>query len=134
MKKSVNYKKMPYFQTQVVKVEKVEKDYFCKVDKGDWCGKCPRRPIYRKGNWVNGENLDKIKFPCLCSYSDMRGEHYGMIITNYIEEEDFYDLIDINKQDSHIKCAFSYKSLKELIEEHDIHILNGKVIIFEEEE
>jgi len=28
-----------------------------------------------KGNYVNGENLDKIKFPCFCSYSnnDERG-------------------------------------------------------------
>ena len=118
MKKSVDYKKLPYFETKVVKVkQEKEIDYFCKVDKGDWCGKCPRRPIYKKGNWVNGENLDKIKFPVLCSYKYFGKTRYAILSkgaevlkspTKYP-----YSLIDIEGQD-YISESFEEYDLEEI--------------------
>ena len=69
VKKSID--KLPYFETKVVKVKKEKKECI-----GEICIRGKRRPLYEKdhyiyfegkdkskGNWVNGENLDKIKFP-----------------------------------------------------------------------
>jgi len=53
--KKIDYRKLPYLETKVVKVEK-EWD-------ADHCPTCGQRIEEPKGNWVNGENLDKIKFP-----------------------------------------------------------------------
>ena len=130
MNKEIDLKKMKYFELKVVKVKKCgEIDYFCKIDKGDWCGKCPRRPIYKKGNWVNGENIDKIKFPVPCSYS--KDNKKGLLSANL----GYYYIVDIekqekNKNDAHLKKGCD---LGNFIRENNIHILKGKIIIFEEE-
>ena len=64
----------PYFETKVVKVKKENKgcdvEFICPICNEMLSHNNKKEP---KGNWVNGENLDKIKFPCFCSYSDGEG-------------------------------------------------------------
>jgi len=85
-----------------------------------------------KGNWVNNENLDKIKFPCFCSYCN----GYGLITRTKANEyynTVFYTLHGINKQHSSFCSVRSYTNFRDLITVWDIHILKGKIILFEEE-
>ena len=131
--------KLPYFETKVVKVKKAEK-------KKLYCPVCNSELEREKplGNWVNGENIDKIKFPVPCRYTEF-GEnefHYG-ILSNEISRENDKDLFSViridgqaNKKSKDYQWSLRYtnKSLKELIDIYDIHILKGKILIFEEEE
>ena len=150
MKKKVDYKKLPYFETQVVKVRKEacnHENLKCYYSQQDGyityqCCKCKalikiKNEQHPKGNWVNGENLDKIKFPCFCSYKyrqDMEGiQGYGIITKTCTIQQDLYTLHGIDYQKSGISSMSSYGELKPLIKRYDIHILKGKVIIFEEE-
>ena len=91
-----------------------------------------------KGNFVNGENLDKIKFPCFCSYkqplTDLN-EHLGII--EYIAiygEKARYVLINIEGQRKNCKLIPIFEDLKSLIQSYEIKILKGKIIIFKEEQ
>ena len=151
MKKSVDYNKLPYFETKVVKVrkdKKCEHEYAPDMHAYMYNGtiKCPvcgrklnsewlrNRMIedikkQPKGNWVNGENLDKIKFPVPCSYVEDEVKHIGML-NKYV---DVYRLYHIEKQ-SKDNFVDDCTSLKNLINSYDIHILKGKILIFEEEE
>ena len=134
----------PYFEMEVVKVKK-KKDEL--IGSGVRIGEKLYRPykttknrIYleelQKGNWVNGENLDEIKFPCFCTHKDVSNGYsgYGMLISgidgSYDKE---YELIDIGKQRNELTSVSSNKSLQELIEAWDVHIIKGKIIIYEEE-
>ena len=138
-----------YFETQIVKVkkERPKHKYFTtqKMDGklyGFYYNKKYKMDIHieeikkkSKGNWVNGENLDKIKFPCFCSYKSqrypMKGKRFaGMIFQN----ENYYYLFDVHDQyQEKVIAKHWYRELKYMIREHDIHILKGKIIIFEEE-
>lgn len=131
----------PYFEMKVVKVEK-EKEYV-----GEICIRGERKPLYiennriyfegkekpkRKGNWVNGENLDKIKFPCFCKWSN--NGWVGMIIKDWKECDAVYTLVRVDEQTNRNHTYGCFRSLEKLIKDYDIHILKGKIIIFEEEE
>ena len=123
----------PYFETKVVKVNKVEKEWT-----PDCCPCCGAKREAEKplGNWVNGENLDKIKFPCFCSYEINNVVYgYGEIIISFKKNDQIYELINIDGQtlQGTNKVAF-FNCLRELIEEFNIHILKGKIILFEEED
>ena len=120
--KKVN--KIPYFELKVVKVKKVEKEWT-----PDYCPCCGQKKVEKK--WVNGENLDKIKFPVPCSYigSEDKKKHIGML-NCYVN---WYRLYNIEKQ-SKDNFVDDCTSLKNLINSYDIHILKGKILIFEEEE
>ena len=123
----------PYLETKVVKVKKEEKEWT-----PDCCPCCGAKREAEKplGNWVNGENLDKIKFPCFCTHKDKSSGYsgYGMLISGIDGSSDKeYVLVDIGKQREQLTTVSSNKSLKELIEIWDIHILKGKIILFEEE-
>ena len=109
---------------------RINDEVYCYDDKEIW-------RIYKiiepkKDNWVNGENLDKIKFPCFCSYSDNR---HGLITKTYIGEdkETIYTLHGIENQYFSLSSIKSYDSLEKLIKAFGIHILKGKIIIYEEE-
>ena len=86
---------------------------------------------------VNGENLDKIKFPCFCSYKQPMtdfNKHLGII--EYIAiygEKARYILLNIEGQRKSCKLVPIFEDLKSLIEAYEVHILKGKIIIFEEE-
>ena len=144
----------PYFETEVVKVKKEKcphneltlvQDMPYRVYRCTKCGYYFYPPhrfrenkllIDRKqneGNWINGENLDKIKFPCFCSYELNDTKWWGKINKSWEMGLGFtYYLFNINKQD---KCNMVSKnaSLRELIKYFGIHIRKGKIIIFEEE-
>ena len=130
------FKKLPYLDVEVVKVEaKKEEKHYCKM-----CG-AEIEMEKQLGNWVNGENLDKIKFPCYCSWKAEDMIFYGEINTNYNEhkQELEYELSDITKQvnrdmmGSRYSIRYSSFSLKKLFENRDIHILKAKLTLFEEE-
>ncbi len=148
--KEVKKMSRPYFETKVVKVKKVEKGKekcihvgmaYAENKTGDTieCMNCGEYFVLEgkeqpKGNWVNGENLDKIKFPCFCSYG---GSQYGMITktkANEAFDNEFYTLHGIKKQYSSFSSIRSYYNFVDLIRVWDIHILKGKIIIFEGEE
>ena len=150
----------PYLETKVVKVKKPEVTIADRNDK-NWKyvsdkdlvgliniahGKLRKREISRrgKGNWVNEENLDKIKFPVPCSYihNTSGKKHLGMVSKGYNSksDEDVYSIICIDKQvngkdDGQLfSRIYTNDSLKNLIEYHNVHIKKGKIIIFEENE
>ncbi|MCK4320977.1 hypothetical protein KAX08_00440 [candidate division WOR-3 bacterium] len=119
----------PYLEVKVVKVRKEEKQNYC-----FWCGGKieMEKP---KGNWVNGENLDKIEFPFFCSFGK-RSQYYGMVINtlmDYIECETAYLLFSIDRQNKNITSIDRDHSLENLINVHNIKILKAKIILFEEE-
>ena len=127
----------PYFETKVVKVKKKKtysnhiiidgKKYILYEDKKENV-----YPHKKKGNWVNNENLEKIKFPCFCSYRSHSGKkHYAQLIKNKDNGKYKYELLRIS-QDNGESIFLSSGSLRKLIRKWDIHILKGKIIIFEE--
>ena len=132
--KEIDYKKLPYLDMKVAKVKK--KKYL-----SIYCDDCGKHIKYnfpyhfcvkRNGNWVNGENLEKIKFPCLCNYGK---NCYGLITKTRIDvDHTLFTLHEINKQRSSYSSVKSYPDLKALIENWNIHILKGKLIIYESEE
>ncbi len=120
----------PYFEIKVAKVGKPKpKLFMCKS-----CGTIlpAEKP---KGNWVNGENLDKIKFPCFCSYIFGGHKRFGEIDKNWddIAYNFTYRVSDRTQQTKGLSVAFSYSSLEKMFIRHKIKILKGKIIIFEEE-
>ena len=138
--KKVN--KIPYFELKVVKVKKEKEDGILSILKRGNCdwkdnGKELTLTIHKgkpKGNWVNGENLDKIKFPCFCSYRSHTGKkHYAQINKNRNSGIDAYEMSRLFQDDCE-SIFLSSNLLKKLIRKWDIHILKGKIIIFEEEE
>ena len=98
VKKEIDLKKIPYFEVKVVKVKGKKKEI--RSVKCSICGNtyapCTCATVTKhKGNWVNGENLDKIKFPVPCSWNIPLDKdiNYGLLIkiTN-----DLYTLYNIN--------------------------------------
>jgi len=136
----VNLQDRPYLEVEVVKAKKEKKK---EEHIGEICIRGKRQPLYLKenriyykgtidkGNWVNDENLDKIKFPCFCRWND--NGWVGMLIKDWKDDEAIYTLVRVDKQTNKNHTYGSFKDLKEFIEKYDIHILKGKIIIFEEE-
>uniref|UniRef100_A0A6M3KBX7 Uncharacterized protein n=1 Tax=viral metagenome TaxID=1070528 RepID=A0A6M3KBX7_9ZZZZ len=142
--KKVN--KIPYFETKVVRVKggKGHKHFFEPAHNGEIkclnCGKVftlhdlikAKQP---KGNWVNGENLDKIKFPCFCSYKVAENvRHYGQLNKGFLQGKYYYFITDESQQYDDSNCEQFYSNLKDLIIDFNVHIKRGKIIIFEEGE
>ena len=134
-KKEVKGMSRPYLEIKVVPVKKEEKEkHYCKM-----CGSEieMEKP---NGNWVNGENLDKIKFPAFCSFIEDGARKYGEINVTYNGHimKDEYLLSDITEQSYKEKAGHTFSvryssfSLKDLIKCQDIHILKAKIILFEE--
>ena len=81
-----------------------------------------------------------MRFPCFCSFNLDGRKCYGEINRNYNEhkEEPEYELSDITEQAYNEKrghtfsVSYSSFSLKGLIKLHDIHILKGRIVLFEE--
>ena len=145
--------KLPYFELKVVKVKKAvchhnEVTFKNGIFRCNHCGQTLRIKRYDKnkrwgfiknelqpnGNWVNGENIDAIKFPVPCSY----GNHGKLgILLNGVDDfgKDIFELHGINNQISKYNCTRinHQRDLKSLIKDNNIHILKGKIIIFEEE-
>ena len=123
--------KIPYFELKVVKVKKQLKDSATIFNQCPICKEIHKCNFKKesKGNYVNGENLDKIKFPCFCSYN---GKYRGMI---FVEKDNSYGLINIDKQREKWNIEDNgWCNLANMINSYDIHILKGKIILFEERE
>ena len=128
----MNLQDRPYLEVEVVKVKKVKKEWT-----PDCCPCCGKK----SDNVVSGENLDKIKFPCFCSYKEQDGEQtYGELNKTYNEEKEIttYLLSDITCQVGYkddFKHSIQYEDdlLERLLRNRKVHILKGKIIIFEEE-
>lgn len=122
----------PYFETKVVKVKKKKKKWT--PDCCPCCGTKREAEKPLKGNWVNGENLDKIKFPCFCSYFDS-GERYGEIDIVFFNGNKSFRLRELRQLqiEKVVYCVYHRHTLNSLIRDYDIHILKGKIIIYEEE-
>ena len=130
----------PYFELKVVKVKKKKtysnhimidgKKYILYEDKKENV-----YPHKEKGNWVNGEDLDSIKFPCFCSYFDCGDKRkYGEIDIVFFNGNKRFRLRESRQLtiEKVIYCVYHRDTLKSLIEDYKIHILKGKIIIFEE--
>jgi len=129
-----------YFETEIVKGKKEKKEIV-----GDICIKGYYYPIYKnkhnriyfkskkekKGNWVNGENLDKIKFPCFCRWNN--NGWIGMLIKDWKDDEAIYTIVRVDRQTVRSETYGGFKDLKEFIKAYNIHILKGKIILYEEE-
>lgn len=118
----------PYFEMEVVKVKK--KEWI-----PDYCPCCGQRTVEKKGNWVNGENLDKIKIPVPCSYVMDNEKKYGMLNRVFFRGEYFYVIINCSQQyvDVNGEPFYHPSNLKTMFENLNIHILKGKIILYEEE-
>ena len=134
-KKEVKKLNRPFFETEVIKAKGKKKEY---------CPRCGSEITMEKpvGNWVNGENLDKIKFPCFCSFDNQGKICYGEINKGYISEadKDVYQITDITRQvdgsftkGQMYSVIYTADTIKDLIKYHNVHIKHGKIIIFEEE-
>ena len=89
----------------------------------------------KKGNWVNGENLDKIKFPCFCSFKNLDNKLLiGEIDFVYWMGDAFYRLRELKQVIAGEAACYEHteRDLKVLIEDWDLHIQKGKIIIWEE--
>jgi len=150
--KSINRKEVkkvsrPYFELEVIKIKKPKyqsrevikfmgKKYEVFIKDGKVSIR--RHKHFRsEGNWVNGENIDKIKFPVPCRFNHFKdgiqGVHgIGMINKTFGCGQIEYELVRIDYQQNDINSLCSTPSLKRLIELYDIHILKGKIIIYEE--
>jgi len=107
--KEVKKVSRPYWGVKVVKVKKAKKDFWCggmrigdkqyqvfKRKKG-----IPYLKEFKKGNFVNGENIDKIKFPCFCRFNHFKdgiqGVHgIGMINKTFGCGQIEYELVRID--------------------------------------
>ena len=137
-------RKMKYFETKVVKVKKEGYQHEAKV-LHFYCKKCgeEHRHEYtisqqkqRKGNWVNGVNLDKIKFPCFCSYKPAENaKSYGQLNKGFFRGDYYYLITDESRQYDDANCEQFYHSsnLERLFMDYDIHILKGKIIIYDDD-
>ena len=128
---------MEFFETKVIKVKK-EKGVSHHCNKWFTCPICGKKLSHNykgekeKGNFVNGENLDEIKFPCFCSYSPDFG--IGILTKIDVGGEFRYELHNIIKQNDTLcgcSCVSESNCLYEIIVKNNIHILKGKIIIFE---
>ena len=139
----MNLRERPYLDVEVVEV-KVKK-YIPKV-----CRNCPsiegctdiedrrREELkHRKGTWVNGENLDKIKFPCAVSFNNgFCGRCYGMINKDFKDDlcTISYNLVEIGEQNYFVNAIWDYDSLEDLFGDKckDVHVEKAKIVICKE--
>lgn len=114
----------PYFETKVVIEEHI-------------INKSP------KDNWVNGQNLDKIEFPCFCSFDSNKGingsssgqcvKGIGRIDKTYEKGQVQYQISIADYQTKDLSVICTTPSLKRLFEIYVPKIRKAKLIIFEED-
>ena len=121
----------PYLETKIVKVRSEKKK--------EYCPRCGSEIIMEKavGNWVNGECIDKIKFPCFCSFETGMKDYkrFGELDHVICRDFSFYRIRELKQvgKEEVSNCQYVKSFLKDIIETFDVHILKGKIIIFEEE-
>jgi len=125
-------KSRKYLEVEVVKEKKERCDDYVNCD--SWCKKYCKLYIKQEklnGNWINGENLDKIQFPVPCSYRSHTGKkRFALLLKDSNNGEYKYRLLRMS-QDNGESIFLSFNSLKHSIRKWDIHILKAKIILFE---
>lgn len=113
----MNFEERPYLEVEVVEVKTKKK-----------------KEIPEKGNWVNGENLSRIKFPCACSYKDRYERRcYGILTRDYVSDEGEFVLHKVCNGQCLLNSAEARSyDLEELITMCNIHIEKAKIVIFKE--
>ena len=129
------FRKLDYLSVKIVKVEKKKDKYFAK-------GKIQGRIVglFKKDSEIcsetikpNSENVDKIKFPAPCSYISHTGKkRYALLLKGKDNNGYKYELLKMS-QDNGESIFLSNTSLKHLIRKWNIHILKGRIVLFEEE-
>jgi len=113
---------------QVIKVKKEKKEW-----KPGNCPCCGKKIEEKKGNFVNGENLDKIKFPCYCEFEFGEHKYYGEINKGWDNLAYIYLMTKLTEQTGGSSIFLTSSHLKDMFIQYKIKILKGKVIIFKEE-
>lgn len=135
----VNLRERPYLEVVVVEVETKKKEeipeYCVKCNKKEGC--TPYKNKYKKlekqGNWINGENLSKIKFPCACSYDGYEGTKYGILTRGFVNGKSEYLLHEVRNGQCLINSVEGrFNDLEELMTLWNIHIEKAKIVIFKE--
>jgi len=86
-------------------------------------------PKKKKGTWINGENLDKMKFPSYIKY-ELNGKlRVGEIHRGKFDPQ--YFITDVKQSKFDVKLA-SNGILKTLMIMYKIKVLKAKLIIFDE--
>jgi len=91
--KEVKKMSRPYLGVKVVRAKKqknkvvkfIGRKYELYVKDGKVSIRRHKHQYKPKGNWVNGENLDKIKFPCFCSYIDSENKKKIGMLNRYVK-------------------------------------------------
>jgi len=145
----MDFRERPYLEVEVVEVKTKKKKEIpagcVNCGKKEFCARYERdyKKLEKEGNWVNGENLDKMKFPCYCTFDTNKGmlrdpgKYYkvcgiGKIDMNFTEEQVQYQLSWADHQQEGLSVLCETPSLKRLIELYDIHIEKAKIVIFKE--
>ena len=109
-------------------IKKVSKQYYQRINlrKGAYKGL-----TYKKNEWKNTENAEKVQFPAFCTYyTDTR---YGQIRFGQINKLGTYSyqLIDINGQAQCTNFVADFASLENLINRYHITIGEAKLLFRE---
>jgi len=137
--KKVNLRERPYLDVEVVEVKVKKKKEIPKIcincDSKETCTFYQRnyKKLEKEGTWVNGENIDKIKFPCACSYEGYNGTKYGMLTRGFVNGKSEYLLHEVRNGQCLLNSVEERTNdLEELITERNIHIEKAKIVIFKE--
>jgi len=84
-------------------------------------------PKKKKGTWVNGENIDKMKFPSYIKY-----KLQGRLRVGEIHRNDTNVFITDVKQSKYDVRLVAHIPLVAFIRQYEIKILKAKLIIFDE--
>ena len=130
----------PYLDVEVVEIKTKKKKEIPKV-----CVECGLKNICRQykreykklekpGTWVNGENLDKIKFPCACTYTLDGKERQPGILTSGIPKLEYEYILHSIGYQSDCSAEDRSNSLIDLMKKFDIKIEKAKTVLFREKE
>ena len=139
----MNLRDRPYLKVEVVEVKVKKKE---EIPKG--CVDCFRREhcgIYqteykkleREGTWVNGENLDKVEFPCVCSYRKNQELKFGELDKVYSDGSFHLSLRELKQvkegwYPGTYEAYYCVLDISTLFRVFDIHIEKAKIVIFKE--
>ncbi len=78
----------------------------------------------------HGENITKLKFPCLCTFSLEGREPWGILTKGWEDNDDLYELhlaepqIDLCRQ-------FENTNLLSLLEQYSVELREGEILFYE---
>ena len=139
----MNLRERPYLDVEVVEVKVKKKKeipehcVLCEIKEGCGIYQTKYKKLEKEGTWVNGENLDKMEFPCVVSFNNgFCGRCYGMINKDFKDDlcTISYNLVEIGEQNYFVNAIWDYDSLEDLFGDKckDVHIEKAKIVICKE--